>query len=105
MQTLKECDESELQEVSIEDLIAGSNTSRTFKKILQHEGMLELWSEYLDIEACEERACRSTKKNVAQNQENQAVKFDPDEAFQGICRKLRAFIKQRHFPLVLFITF
>ena len=101
MELLKECDENEPQEVSIEDFINGANSARAFSRMLQQTHMLDLWNKYMD-EAENVFEMQGEKKNRTNvtRQNRSGCEFDPDEAFQGICRKLRGLIKQRHFPLV-----
>ncbi|CAG7829770.1 unnamed protein product [Allacma fusca] len=104
LELLKECDENEAQEVSIEDLITGTNTARAFTKILKHSSMLELWNKYMEpIPEDKENSKygkRSDGKGPSTSGTNNGVaEFNPDDAFQGICRNLRSLLKQRHFPL------
>jgi 17beta-estradiol 17-dehydrogenase/3beta-hydroxysteroid 3-dehydrogenase len=100
LELLKECDENEAQEVSIEDLISGTNTARAFTKILKHSNMLELWNKYMEPVPEESGNGKSAKHSDGKGASStRGTEFNADEAFQGICRNLRSLLKQRHFPL------
>jgi 17beta-estradiol 17-dehydrogenase/3beta-hydroxysteroid 3-dehydrogenase len=78
--------ESELNEVTLEDL--SPNRSRTFGRLLEESELLEIWNcfEEKDIQM----QGSSPSKNEAAT-----------SPFNGICRKLRTMLKQRHLPLGL----
>jgi len=91
---LRESDEDEYNEVSIEDLAPVIQSARTFSRVLQENSMMELWNTFVDCkEELSGTARHATKANGQRSISNNA-NIDPVQAFQGICRKLRTMLKR-----------
>jgi len=90
-------DEVEHDEVTIEDLVPAVQSPRTFSRFLCEGSMMGLWHTFL--ECGDDTLGQVGQSGITKNQKLRTKSADPEEAFHGICRKLRNILKQRHLPL------
>jgi len=103
IQLIRDCDENDFGEVSIDDFLPSGRATRTFTRLLQ-DADKELWNNFLNPveDNCATSSvvgCSSSCGGSTRTRTGKTFIHDPEEAFNGVCRKLRNLLKKRHFPL------
>jgi len=88
-------DDGDHDEVSIEDLVPVIQSARTFSRFLCEASMMGLWNTFVE---CRDESFGQSRSLLRGNG-LRTKSTDPEQAFHGICRKLRNILKQRHLPL------